>query len=303
MRSFVAAFWIFAISFLAVAHGFAQEKKRVITTTTILDDMVRNVAGVHVESICLLKPGTDAHNYAPTPADAKAVAGADLVITNGLQFEGWIDKLIENAGYQGTVVAAAKGATLIEEEHDHDEGHDHHHHGDTDPHVWQDLSNGIKMVEAIRDALVKLDAVHAADFKASADLYIAQLRAADGWVKKQFAAVPKASRKLVTSHDAFRYFGKAYGIELKAVAGLSTEQEADAKHIAEVIQYVREQKVKAVFVENVSNPKMLDQIASEAGVTVGGRLFSDSLAERDQPAGTYIGMFRSNVLTILSSMR
>jgi len=286
-----------------MSQGFAQEKKQVVVTTTILDDMVRTVAGAHVESICLLKPGVDGHNYAPTPADAKAVAGADLVITNGLQFEGWIDKLVENAGYQGTVVAAAKGATLIEEEHDHADHDGHHHHGDADPHVWQDLSNGIKMVEAIRDALVKLDAAHAADFKASADLYIAQLRATDGWVKKQLAAVPKASRKLVTSHDAFRYFGRAYGIEIKAVSGLSTEQEADAKHIAEVIQYIREQKVKAVFLENVSNPKVLDQIVSEAGVTVGGQLFSDSLAERDQPAGTYIGMFRSNVLTILSAMR
>jgi len=295
--------------------AFAHEDLKVVASFSILGDMVREVAGDDVALTTLVGPDGDAHVYEPTPADVKAVAGADIVFVNGLAFEGWMPRLLEASGFKGKMVVVSDGITPREwdgedEDHDHDAaepaeaGHDHAHEGgdahahdhggEFDPHAWQNLGNGIVYVGNIARALGEADPDHAAEYKAAGDAYAATLRSLDERIRAEIAAIPEARRKVVTSHDAFGYFGAAYGIAFIAPQGVSTEAEASAGDVAAIIEQIRAEKIPAVFVENITDPRLVEQIARETDAVVGGELYSDALSGPDGPAPTYVKMFEFN---------
>ena len=279
--------WLAGLATLAAAttsRTRAAGKLNVVTTFTILADMVRNVGGEHVALTTLVGPDGDAHVYEPTPADARTLARADLVVVNGLGFEGWIDRLIKVSGYRGPVVVASEGiAALTVEENQ------------PDPHAWQDLANGRLDVANIVRALAAADPAHADDYRRRAKAYDRELAAMDREVKSRLDAFPRDRRKVITSHDAFRYFGRAYGIDFLAPVGLSTESAPSAGEIAALIRQMRDEGIHALFVENITDPRLVGQLAREAGAVIGGRLYSDSLSGPTGPAPTYLDMFRHNV--------
>jgi zinc/manganese transport system substrate-binding protein len=280
----------------------AEKKVKVVASFTILGDLVKNVGGDRVVVTTLVGPNGDAHVFQATPADAKAVAGADLVVVNGLGMEGWMDRLIPTSGYKGPVVVASQGVkprTMIEEENEIRGKPERK----IDPHAWQDLENGIIYVDNIAQGLSKVDPAGAATYRARAAAYEAKLRDLDEWVKKEFSSIPKAKRRMITTHDAFGYFGAAYGIEILAPVGFSTESEASAGDIARLIRQIRQEKITAVFIENVSDPRLMEQVAKESGVTMGGELYSDALSKPNEAAPTYIDMFKNNVTKIVTAMK
>ncbi len=268
----------------------------VVATCTIVADIARHVAGPRAEVRSLLPPGVDAHVYQPTPADVAAIAAADVVIVNGLGFEGWIDQVVRQSGYRGQVVVASAGVTPLPWTGDHATP------DQVDPHAWQDVANGMVYAQAIRDGLSAADPAGAGDYAALTVLYAAQLRALDAWVRKQVATLPERSRLVVTSHDALRYFGVAYGIEIHAVEGIVTGHEPDPGRIAALISLVRERAVRAVFIENVANPAVVERVAAESGARLGGSLYTDSLGAPESAGGTYSGMIAANTRTIVAGL-
>ncbi|TAJ28006.1 metal ABC transporter substrate-binding protein [Bosea sp. (in: a-proteobacteria)] len=282
--------------------GFAQDnavqKLPVVASFSILADFVRQVGGDRVSVTPLVGPNGDAHVYSPTPADAKAMAGARLVVINGLHLEGWLPRLIKSSGSKATVATATKGIKPIEsaeEGHDAKGGHDHGH---DDPHAWQSIANARIYIANIRDALDAADPAGKASYDANAAAYLAKLDVVEGEVKAAVARIPAARRKAITTHDAFGYFVKAYGVEFLAPQGVSTESEASARDVARIIRQIKAQKVPAVFLENVTNPRLIEQIAKESGAKVGGTLYSDALSDASGPAGTYIDMMKHNISEI-----
>jgi len=296
----------------------AHDHLKVVASFSILGDMVREVGGDAVDLTVLVGPDGDAHVYEPTPADAKAVGEADVLIVNGLDFEGWMPRLLDASGFKGKMIVASDGITPREWEGEEEEGHDHaaeeaaghkhegeehaHEHGAFDPHAWQSLANGVVYVNNITAALAAADPDHADAFKTAGAAYAAELATLDGKVKADFAAIPQASRKVVTSHDAFGYFGAAYGVEFIAPQGVSTEAEASAGEVAKIIEQIRAEHIRAVFVENITDPRLVDQIARETGAKVGGELYSDALSKADGPAPTYVKMFEWNAAALTAAM-
>jgi zinc/manganese transport system substrate-binding protein len=279
--------------------AFAQEKLPVVASFSILGDFVREIGGERVAVTTLVGPDGDAHVYSPTPADAKTVAGAKLVVVNGLKFEGWLTRLIKSSGTKATVATATKGIKPLELDDDHDHGHGHGHgHGGEDPHAWQSIANAKIYVGNIRDALIAADPAGKAVYEANAAAYQTKLDALEAEVKAAVARIPVDRRKAITSHDAFGYFVKAYGIAFIAPQGVSTEAEASAKDVARIIRQIKAEKVPAVFLENITNPRLAEQIARESGAKIGGRLYSDALSSADGPAGTYIAMMKHNISQI-----
>ena len=279
--------------------AFAQEKLPVVASFSILGDFVREIGGDRVAVSTLVGPDGDAHVYSPTPADAKTVAGAKLVVVNGLKFEGWLTRLIKSSGTKATVATATKGIKPLELDDDHDHGHGHGHgHGGEDPHAWQSIANAKIYVSNIRDALIAADPAGKAVYEANAAAYQTKLDALEAEVKAAVARIPVDRRKAITSHDAFGYFVKAYGIAFIAPQGVSTEAEASAKDVARIIRQIKAEKVPAVFLENITNPRLAEQIARESGAKIGGRLYSDALSSADGPAGSYIAMMKHNISQI-----
>jgi zinc/manganese transport system substrate-binding protein len=231
--------------------ALAQEKLKVVATFSILGDLVRNVGGERVEVMTLVGPNGDGHVYSPTPADARRLMESKIVFSNGLKFEGWINRLVKSSGTKATSIEAAKGIkTLEEEEHGHDHGH-----GGLDPHAWQSIGNAKIYVANIRDALVAADAPGKAAYEANAIAYLGKLDALETELKDLVARIPQERRRIITSHDAFRYFEAAYGIDFVSPQGVSTEAEASAKDVARIIQQIKREKITAVFVENVSDQR------------------------------------------------
>ncbi|WP_205648740.1 metal ABC transporter substrate-binding protein [Acuticoccus kandeliae] len=299
--------------------GSAQDRLAVITSFSILGDMVGQIGGDAVTVSSLVGPNGDAHVYEPTPADARALAGAPLLITNGLDFEAWLPRLVEASGFAGTEIVASQGVTPrrwteeeghADEDHDddHEEAHDaaheeEHLHGEYDPHAWQDLSNGVIYARNIMDTLVAADPAHADQYRERGAAYIAALEALDAEIRAEIAGLPDDRRTVVTNHEAFGYFGDAYGIRFVAPEGLSTDAEVSAADIARIIQQIRRENIKAVFVENVTDNRLIEQISRETDSTVGGTLYSDSLSKPDGPGATYLDMFRHNATALLSSLK
>ena len=303
-RLFLAALvTLVALAVAATSPSWAADKLRVVATFTVLGDMVKNVGGEHVALTTLVGPDGDAHVYEPTPADARALAEADLVLVNGLGFEGWIDRLVKASGYKGPVVVASEGIALVraaEENHGH--GHDHGHgEGEFDPHAWQDLVNGRLYVINIASALAAADAARADDYRRRAAAYDRELVALDQDIRHRLHDVPAERRKVITSHDAFQYFGRAYGIGFHAPVGLSTEDEPSAGEVAALIRQMRDEGIRTLFVDNITDARLVQQLAREAEAVVGGTLYSDSLSGADGPASTYLDMFRHNAGEIVKA--
>lgn len=308
----------FSASTLTLAGtALAADKVKVVASFSILGDMVSEIGGDHVELTTLVGPDGDAHVYEPTPSDVRAVGAAKLLVVNGFQFEGWMTRLVDTAGFKGAEVIATTGLkpipfTAEEEEEDHAaeaagaapaaEGEDHHHHVN-DPHAWQDLSNGAVYAENIVEGLSAADPANAAEYRANADAFIAEIKAMDAEVKSELAAIPAAQRKAVTSHDAFGYFAKAYDIDFIAPEGVSTESEASAADVAKIIDQIKRENISAVFVENVSDPRLIDRIASETSARIGGTLYSDALSGPEGPASTYLKMFQNNIDQIVKALK
>ncbi|MDN6872566.1 metal ABC transporter substrate-binding protein [Pseudomonas citronellolis] len=271
----------------------AAEKPRVVTSFSILADMTRAVGGEHIQLNNLVGPDSDAHTYETTPDDARAVRQAQLVVENGLGFEPWLDRLVKSTETRAQVIQASHGVIPRSLEED----------GQTipDPHAWNNLANADIYVDNIAKALEKLDPANAADYRRNAEAYLKQAHALLAYAKDKLGNLPADRRTLVTSHDAFGYLGQAYGLKLLAPQGLSTEREASATEVAELIRQIREQHIRAVFVENIKDPRLMQQIAEESGAKIGGTLHSDALAS-EGPASTYLGLYRSNVDTLYQAL-
>lgn len=323
---------ILAILLTMVLWGgtaLAATPLKVVTSFSILGDIVANVGGDRIEVITLVGPDGDAHVYEPSPADAKKVSGADLVVVNGLGFEGWLERLVKASGYKGKIVVASEGVkprAMEEEEHehakaeakghakehhdgkgnDHDHADAHHHghdHGDVDPHAWQSLTNAKIYVNNIAKALVEVDPANASGYQQAEAAYLGELESLDTWVKAQFAQIPEQKRRMITSHDAFGYLGETYGLQILSPMGVNTASEPSAGGVKKLIKQINREKVTAVFVENISDRRLVEQIAKESKATVEGELYSDALSKKDGPAPTYIAMFRSNVSKIVAAMK
>ncbi len=321
---------IATLALLALPQANAQALK-VVSTFSIISDFARNVGGDRIELTTLVGRDGDAHSYEPRPADATAIGNADVVLVNGAGFEGFLQRLVQASAGKATVVELSKGAMLLrnaddghgsdeghdhEHEHDHsDQNHDHdhehaysdqqehakahhHHHGDHDPHAWQSVHNAQVYVRNIADAFCAADQEACPVYRANARSYGDKLEALDKDLKVAVAQIPSERRTIITSHDAFAYLGHEYGLQFLAPQGASTGSEASAADIAALIRQIREQKASAIFLENVSNPRLIQQIASETGMKTGGKLYSDALSTASGPAATYIDMMRHNIETI-----
>jgi len=279
-----------ALAFLVLAlfgdPAGAADQLNVVATFSILGDLVTNVGGERVNVTALVAPNGDAHVYAPTPADSKKLAAAAIVFSNGLGFEGWIDRLVKASGTKAATVVASKGVKPRTEDDDH---------GKIDPHAWQSVANAKIYVGNIRDALIKADPPGKDAYDANAKAYLAKLDALETDVKKAIDSIPRERRKIITTHDAFGYFGATYGMEFIAPQGVSTDAEASARDIAKIITQIKRQKVPAVFLENVTDDRLLRQIAAESGAKIGGKVYSDALSDAGGLAATYIDMIRNNI--------
>ncbi len=289
---------------VSAAPATAQEKLKVVATFSILGDMVAKVGGDRIVIKTLVAPEGDAHVYQPTPADAAELAKAQIIFQNGLKFEGWIERLIQSSGSKGVVIATSKAVKTIKikDEAGKPDSHGHDHGGKQDPHAWQNALNAVVYVTNIRDGLCKADATGCAAYTMNAADYSAEIVKLDGEIKARIAAVPASQRKVITSHDAFGYFAAAYGVKFLAPRGISTDAEASAKDVAKLIDQIRKEKVSALFVENVSDPRLIEQIARETKVKAGGTLYSDALSKTGGPASTYLDMMRHNLGLIAAAM-
>ncbi|GAB6998159.1 MAG: zinc/manganese transport system substrate-binding protein [Bradyrhizobium sp.] len=277
---------------LVLASGAAQAAERinVVASFSILADMVRNVGGNDVDVVALVGPDGDAHVYAPTPADAKKVADARLLVINGLGFEGWLPRLLQASGSKAPIAVATKGIMPRKLG-----GHD-------DPHAWQSVANAKIYVANIRDGLIAAAPDKAAVFKANADAYLARLEALDREVHEAVAKIPEVRRKVISTHDAFGYFADAYGITFFSPLSVSTDSEPSARDIAAIVAQIKLAKIPAVFLENISDPRLIQRIAAETGARVGGTLYSDSLTGEKGQAPTYIDMVRHNIKALTSAV-
>jgi zinc/manganese transport system substrate-binding protein len=328
----------------------AEDKLPVVATFSILGDMVQRIGGSAIEVTTLVGRNGDTHVYQPTPADAKAVKQAAILFTNGLEFEGWLDRLAEAAEFNGQLIVTTDGIDTIafdehgddehhddkhgdkhhedkhddehhgdehhdEDKHDdenhgdehhdedkHDDEHHDHHHGEFDPHAWQSLNNAIVYADNIAAALAKAAPENAATFYENRAAYVTELKSLDSEIETMIATLPETKRTVVTSHDAFQYFGRDYGLTFLAPQGLSTESEASARDVAKLIEQIRAESISAVFVENVADPRLIQQIANETGSVVGGKLYPGALSEEGGPAATYLDLMRHNATTIANAV-
>ncbi len=291
--------WILVLAacWMASSFAIAAEKIQVTTSFSILGDFVRVVGAERVSVTSLVGPDEDAHVFEPKPADAKRILASQLLVTNGLGFEPWLKKLVASSGYKGTVLDASNGVTARKMPAEGGSGA-----METDPHAWQDPTNVILYVHNIASALSKLDAKGTETYQRNADAYVKELQALDGWAKSQMNAIPLQKRKVITSHDAFGYFAAHYGVTIMAPQGISTEVEPSAKDVAKLIRQIQQEKIKAVFLENMSNPKLIGQIAKDTGVTLGPALFVDALSQSSAEGSTYLKLLRHNVSSLVAGM-
>ena len=291
----------------------------VVASFSILQDLTRQVGGDLVTVSALVGPDGDAHVFEPTPQQARQLLQAKVLVANGLGFEGWLPRLKKASGFKGQEIVASQGIAVRTlpnsqghnhgagaDKAGHDHGHGHHHghnHGPQDPHAWQDVRNAIVYVRNIAQGLAKADPANAAQYDQQARQYIARLTALDASLRQRFAALSAERRSVVSTHDAFGYFAQAYGLRFVPVRGLSTESEPSARDMAALVKQVREERIGAIFVENISDPRLLEQLARETGAAIGGRLYSDALSPAGGPAATYIDMVEANASSLLKALK
>lgn len=277
----------------------------VITSFSLLADFVRQVGGERVRVHALVGANEDAHAFQPRPSDARRIGSASLVVANGLGFDDWLTRLARSSGYTGTVVIASAGiaSQASADGHHHDDGHEHDDdHAGLDPHAWQDVANARRYVATIATALATADPAGAAHYRANAERYDGQLQALDAAIRSALAAIPAERRKVVSSHDAFAYFGRAYGVRFLAPVGVSNNAEPTAQGVARLILQLKQEQVPAVFIENVADPRLLDRIRAESGARIGGTLYSDALSATDGPAPDYVTMMRHNLRILTEAL-
>ncbi len=281
---------------IALSSQAAAAPVRVVVSFSILGDIVRRIGGIEVVVTSLIGPDSDAHVFEPNPDQARLLAKAQLFVVNGLGFEGWLARLTRSAQFGGVVVTAADAATPITTTEP----------GETspipDPHAWQDPRNVIIYADNIARALAAVDPAHAEAYRHRFQTYKAELEALDQQVRHEMEEIPADKRRVITSHDAFAYYGKAYGITFLAAEGLSTDSEPSAKSLAELIRQIRRERIKALFLENVSDPRLVEQLARDTGTVPGPPLYSDALSRPNGPAPTYIRMIEYNTAALKQGM-
>jgi zinc/manganese transport system substrate-binding protein len=286
------ALWAASLAGLALGEARSQDAAtrplRVVASFSILADLVANVGGPAVEVHALVGHDADAHVFQPSPTDVRRMAQADLVVVNGLHFEGWLTRLVKSSGFKGPVLVCSDGLPVPRA---------------ADPHAWQDLANARHYVARLRDALVAARPGQAAVLRERAAAYTAQIEALDRQIRADFATIPAERRRVVTSHDAFGYFAAAYGIEFLAAQRWNTDSEPSAADVARLIRQIRQQRATALFVENISDVRLVQRIAKETGAVVGGTLYSDALSAPGTAADTYLKLFRHNAQTLLAGLR
>lgn len=288
MRTLLLIMTLFCSGFI-----HAAERIKVVASFSILADFAAEIGGEHIELVTLVGADEDAHVYQPTPDDAKTLLSAQLVLANGLDFEPWLPRLMSSTGSKATYVEAAKGVLPLWVEEDGERV--------PDPHAWQSLAHAEIYVANIANALAEADPANAAYYRDQRQAYLDRVTELLVQVRDKLGRLPASSRKVVTSHDAFGYLGQAYGLSFIAPQGISTESEPSAGEVAALIRQIREEKVRAVFVENIRDPRLITQIAEEGGARMGGTLYSDALAASG-PASSYLGMYRHNVDTLVEAL-
>jgi zinc/manganese transport system substrate-binding protein len=283
-----------ALALLLLPAQAQAEPLPVVASFSVLGDMVRQIGGADVAVTVLVGPDSDSHVYEPSPSDTRRLATARLFVVNGLGLEGWIPRLIGSAGFTGRVVTATDGITPLQLSEV----------GKTapDPHAWQDVADGRVYVRNIAAALAEADPAHAADYAKRAAAYDAELVVLDDWVKAEIGSVPPERRKIVTTHDAFQYFGHAYGVAFEAPVGMNEESEPDARAVAGLIRQIRQEHIRALFIENMTDPRLLDQLARETGTKPAGSLLADALSKPGEGGETYVALFRRNVPAMVAAM-
>ncbi|MBV9566199.1 MAG: zinc ABC transporter substrate-binding protein [Bradyrhizobium sp.] len=283
--------WLAALV-VAVASGplRADERLKVVASFSILADFVKNVGGDKVDVTTLVGPNGDVHVYTPTPADARKIASAGLIVVNGLGLEGWLPRLVQSSGSKAATIIASGGIEPLKSD------------SETDPHAWQSVANAKIYVANIRDALLAADAVDADTFRKNAEAYLARLDALDAEVRAAVANIPPERRKVISTHRAFGYFAAAYGIAFIAPQGVSTDTEPSARDVAAIIGEIRAARIPALFLENLSDPRLIDRMAAETGAKVGGTLYSDSLTGEKGAVPTYIDLVRHNIRALGSAL-
>lgn len=284
---------IFILILFSCYNLFADGKPKVTSTASIIWDMAKIIGGEHIEATTIVPIGGDPHIYEPKPGDVRLISNSDLVLKNGLTFEGWIDKLIDNSGTKAKVVTVTEGVPAIANEF---------HKNSTDPHAWMDVTFGLIYIKNIKDALVELDPAHQADFEKNYLAYKKELEELDAYIMAQMKTIPNEKRILITSHDAFQYYGRRYNIRLEAILGISTDAEEQTSDIMRLNKIIKEFKVPAVFVESTINPMLLEQIAKDNDIVVGGELFADSIGDEHSDAPSYVAMLRHNTDVIVAAL-
>jgi zinc/manganese transport system substrate-binding protein len=294
---------LFAASFtLALPPTvIAAESIPVTVSFSILADVVKAVGGERVQVTALVGPNQDAHVFEPKPSHAKTLQQSKLLVINGLDFEPWAKKLARSANFRGTTVVASQGITPLRPNAGN--GHHGHHHHDVDPHAWQNPLNVIQYTRNIATALSTLDPSGRSHYERNAKAYQQQLQDFDQWAQTEFTAIPVAQRKVITSHDAFTYLAARYQVQFISAHGTSTAAQPSAKHVAQLIRQIQREKIKTIFVENMSNPKLMQQISQDTGAKVGAKLYSDALSGPDESGATYLHMMRHNITQLVEGMR
>ncbi len=270
----------------------AQKKPIVVGTTSMITDMAQNIFGDKAEVVCLVPVGGDPHLHEPTAKDAKLIYSAQVVLKNGLSLEGWLDKLIENSGTKADVVITTKGIDAIRSAE----------YNAPDPHAWMDAANGVIYSQNILEAAKKLIPADSTYFNENFEKYKTEIQKMDAYIQAEIQKIPNEKRILITSHDAFQYYGKKYGIQLESTLGTSTDADVQTSDIIQLQKLIQEKNIPAIFAETTINPKLIKQIAKDNNVILGGKLFADSLGEPNTSEGTYLGMMRYNTNTIVSNL-
>jgi len=290
MRKLSIGIYFLVCSFIQLS---AQEKITVVSSASMLYDMVENIAGDAIVNELIVPIGGDPHLYEPTPRDAQKISKADLIFVNGLTFEGWIIELIENSGTSASLDTVTNkvtpmGSTVYKDSYD--------------PHAWMDVSNGLKYITSIKNSLVRVDPKNKELYEKNYKTYYEELEELDAYIMKRIQEIPKEKRVLITTHDAFSYYGKRYGLELEAVVGISTEAEAQTSDIQRIIKAIESSGVPAIFIESTIDPKLMKQIAKDNKVSIGGELYADSIGGKDSEGNSYYNMLKHNTDAIVSAL-
>jgi len=330
-------------SSLCLSNAYAQEKINVVASFSVLGDIISEIGGDKVTLTTLVKANTDAHTFNPSPKAVRVVSKADLLVINGLGFEGWMPRLVESSNFKGLQITSSEDLPLLtgacddhhghgDEHHDEDkdEHHDEHedeHHDDhedehhdehedehhdeheeanetcTDPHAWHSISSIEGYSRNIANGLVSVDPTNKTYYYANLTNYLAKLNKLDSEIKMMFNSVPVEDRNVIVAHDAFAYFAHEYGVRFHALQGTSTDSEASAADVAAVIDQIRSQNIKAIFIENITDNRLIKQISADTNATVAGRLYSDALSSSDEQAATYLQMMQYNATTIYNAIK